>query len=414
MLRTQATHQDEKSGGPRIGLALAGGGPLGGIYEIGALLALNEAIDGLDFAAVDVYVGVSSGSLVAATLANGISVEEMGRLLVSRKGRPQRFDPSLFLQPNILEYMRRAALVPGLLVEGLWEFARSPLKKGLLESLSSLSRAIPTAVFDNQPIERFLADLFSNRGMTNDFRRLRRKLLIVGVDLDTGEAVRFGSAGHEDVPISKAVQASTALPGLYPPVQIGDRFFVDGGLKRTLHASAALDEGVDLLFCVNPLVPYDASLAPQGAGRRRSSLAQGGLPVVLSQTFRALIHSRMTVGMAKYETSYVDSDVVLFEPDAGDSRMFFANVFSYANREMVCQHAYRTTRRDLWLRRGKLAPILERHGVTINERLLRDRGRHFTSALSLRPDPRRLGHYKNRVTNRLDTVLDRLEIIVRP
>lgn len=414
MLQTQATHQDEKTGGPRIGLALAGGGPLGGIYEIGALLALNEAIDGLDFAAADVYVGVSSGSFVAATLANGISVEEMGRLLVSRKGRPQRFDPSLFLQPDIVEYLRRAARVPSLLVEGLWEFARRPLKKGLLESLSGLSRAIPTAVFDNRPIERFLADLFSNRGMTNDFRRLHRKLLIVGVDLDTGEAVRFGSAGHDDVAISKAVQASTALPGLYPPVQIGDRFFVDGGLKRTLHASAALDEGVDLLFCVNPLVPYDASLAPQGADRRRDSLADGGLPVVLSQTFRALIHSRMTVGMAKYETSYVDSDVVLFEPDAGDSRMFFTNVFSYANREMVCQHAYRTTRRDLWLRRGKLAPILERHGVTINERLLRDRGRHFTSALSLRPDPRRLGHYKNRVTNRLDTVLDRLEIIVRP
>lgn len=412
MLQTQVTHQGEKSGGPRIGLALAGGGPLGGIYEIGALLALNEAIDGLDFADADVYVGVSSGSFVAATLANGISVEEMGRLLVSRRGRPQRFDPGLFLQPNIIEYARRVALVPQLLVEGLWAYARNPLKQGLLESLSGLSRAIPTAVFDNRPIERFLADLFSNRGMTNDFRRLRHKLLIVGVDLDTGEAVRFGSTGHDEVAISKAVQASTALPGLYPPVQIGERHFVDGGLKRTLHASAALDEGVDLLFCVNPLVPYDASVAPREDGKRRDSLAEGGLPVVLSQTFRALIHSRMTVGMAKYETSYVDSDVVLFEPDAGDSKMFFTNVFSYANREMVCQHAYRTTRRDLWLRRRRLAPILERHGVTINENLLRDGGRHFTSALARRPDPRRLGNYKNATTNRLDALLDRLEIIV--
>ena len=85
----------DKKGGPKIGLALAGGGPLGGIYEIGALLALNEAIDGLDFADVDVYVGVSAGSFVASTLANGITVEEMGRLLVSRRGRPQRFDPAL-------------------------------------------------------------------------------------------------------------------------------------------------------------------------------------------------------------------------------------------------------------------------------------------------------------------------------
>lgn len=413
MLQTQLTHLDEKSGGPRIGLALAGGGPLGGIYEIGALLALNEAIDGLDFADVDVYVGVSAGSFVASTLANGISVEEMGRLLVSRRGRPQRFDPALFLQPHFLEYLRRARLVPRLLVEGLWEFARHPLRQGILESLSGLAKAIPTAVFDNRPIERFLDDLFSNRGMTNDFRELQHRLLLVAVDLDTGEAVRFGSPGHDDVPISKAVQASTALPGLYPPVKIGDRYFVDGGLKRTLHASAALDEGVDLLFCVNPIVPYDASLATPGADKRHDSLAEGGLPVVLSQTFRALIHSRMKVGMAKYETSYVDRDVILFEPDAGDSKMFFTNVFSYSNREMVCQHAYRTTRRDLWLRRRHLGPILERHGVTINEAILRDGDRHFTTALSRRPDPMRLGNYKNEVTNRLDTLLDRIEAVVR-
>jgi NTE family protein len=414
MLQTQTTHQQDKAGGPKIGLALAGGGPLGGIYEIGALLAMNEAIDGLDFADVDVYVGVSAGSFVASTLANGITVEEMGRLLVSRRGRPQRFDPALFLKPNFPEYLNRAARFPRLLAKGLWDFVRDPLRMGLLESLSNISKAIPTAVFDNDPIENFLADLFSNRGMTNDFRELSHQLLIVAVDLDTGEAVRFGSAGHDHVPISKAVQASTALPGLYPPVRIEGRYFVDGGLKRTLHASAALDEGVDLLFCVNPIVPYDASLAPPDDDKRHDSLVEGGLPVVLSQTFRALIHSRMKVGMAKYETSYVDRDVVLFEPDSGDSKMFFTNVFSYSNREMVCQHAYRTTRRDLWARRRQLAPILKRHGVTINEAVLRDSDRHFTSALSRRPDPMRLGNYKNEVTNRLDSLLDRLEIIARP
>jgi predicted acylesterase/phospholipase RssA len=414
MLQTQKTHQADKKGGPKIGLALAGGGPLGGIYEIGALLALNEAIDGLDFADVDVYVGVSAGSFVASTLANGISVEEMGRLLVSRRGKPQRFDPALFLQPNFREYIRRGVQFPRLLAEGLWQFARDPRANGLLESLSGVSRAIPTAVFDNQPIESFLGDLFSNRGMTNDFRQLPHKLLVVGVDLDTGEAVRFGSPGHDDVPISKAVQASTALPGLYPPVKIGERYFVDGGLKRTLHASSALDEGVNLLFCVNPIVPYDASAAPPGDDKRHDSLVEGGLTVVLSQTFRALIHSRMKVGMAKYETSYVDRDVVLFEPDTGDSKMFFTNVFSYSNREMVCQHAYRTTRRDLWARRRKLGPILKRHGVVINEAILQDPDRHFTSALSRRPDPMRLGHYKNQVTNRLDGLLDRIEVLVRP
>ena len=44
---------------PRIGLALAGGGPLGAIYEIGALCALDEVLDGLDFTQLNGYVGVS-------------------------------------------------------------------------------------------------------------------------------------------------------------------------------------------------------------------------------------------------------------------------------------------------------------------------------------------------------------------
>lgn len=54
---------------PKLGIALAGGGPLGGIYEIGALAALADALDGVDFNALDVYVGVSSGAFIAAGLA---------------------------------------------------------------------------------------------------------------------------------------------------------------------------------------------------------------------------------------------------------------------------------------------------------------------------------------------------------
>ena len=68
---------------PRIGLALGGGGPLGGIYEIGALRALDEALDGLDFNNIDVYVGVNAGSFVAANLANNFdppSVDAIVRL----------------------------------------------------------------------------------------------------------------------------------------------------------------------------------------------------------------------------------------------------------------------------------------------------------------------------------------------
>ncbi|MFW5823470.1 MAG: patatin-like phospholipase family protein, partial [Marinobacter sp.] len=67
---------------PRIGLALGGGGPLGGIYEIGALRALDEALDGLDFNNLDVYVGVNAGAFVAANLANQLTTAQLCRIFV--------------------------------------------------------------------------------------------------------------------------------------------------------------------------------------------------------------------------------------------------------------------------------------------------------------------------------------------
>ena len=69
---------------------------------------------------------------------------------------------------------------------------------------------------------------------------------------------------------------------------------------KTLHASVALAEGAKLLICVNPLTPLDADAVARKSHRRRVSLTARGLPAVMSQTFRALIHSRMRVGMERY------------------------------------------------------------------------------------------------------------------
>ncbi len=82
-------------------------------------------------------------------------------------------------------------------------------------------------------------------------------------------------------------------------------------------------------------------------------LNEGGLPLVLSQTFRAIIHSRMRVGMEKYRQQYPNANVVLFEPDREDAQMFFANIFSYRQRKRLCAQAYNKTRRNLQLARGR-------------------------------------------------------------
>ena len=90
---------------PRVGLALAGGGPLGAIFEIGALCALEEAVRELDLNALDGYVGVSAGGVVAAALANGMTPRQLCTAFIENDGpRNDIIKPSLFVRPALLEY----------------------------------------------------------------------------------------------------------------------------------------------------------------------------------------------------------------------------------------------------------------------------------------------------------------------
>ena len=370
----------------RIGLALAGGGPLGGIYEVGALLALAESLQGVDLNNLDVYVGVSSGGFVAAALANGISPAQMYRLFIA-EGHDAALAPGLFLRPAFSEFWRRALSVPRLAASAAIEFLHAPLRQGALGSFATLGRAVPTGLFDQRAIHAFLARLFATCGRSNEFRHLRHKLFLVATNLDSGASVTFGTPGFDHVPIDKAIAASAALPGLFPPVEIDGEHYVDGALNKTLHASVALDQGIELLLCVNPLVPFDANAA---ARRRRLTVEKinhGGLPLVLAQTFRAIIHSRMKAGMEKYRQQYPDADILLFEPEREDADMFFANIFSYTHRASLCESAYRNTRRRLFEQRHTLAPLLARHGIGLDVAKLEETNRPITLALT---DPRPL------------------------
>ncbi len=399
----------------KTGLALAGGGPLGGIYEIGALAALDEALVGVDLAALDVYVGVSSGAFFAAGLANGMTPGDMVRMFIDSETADDPFEPDLLLRPALGEFLRRLAAAPALLRNATARYFDSlfsaPFSRGLVESFQQIARALPTGVFDNSGVGDYLRALFSAPGRSDDFRELERKLFIVATDLDASEAVAFGGPGWDDVPISRAVQASSALPGLFPPVEIKGRHYVDGALMKTVHASVALKAGVKLLFCINPLVPFDARIASRRRRNEPASLIEGGLPAVLSQTFRAIVHSRMRVGMDRYRTEYPDADVVLFEPSRGDADMFFTNVFSYSGRKRLSEHAYRHTRAQLRQRADELAPILARHGVTLDRAAIEDENKTLAH---LRPARRRTRPRSlARTANQLERALRDLEELLK-
>ena len=393
-----------------MGLALASGGPLGGIYEVGALIALSDSLAGIDLNELDVYVGVSSGGFVAAALANGISPAQMYRLFID-DGADASLSPALFLRPALGEFARRGLSLPRLFAgAALGQFRKADRRK-LTESIAAfsaeLSRAIPTGLFDQRALDRFLTRLFSTPGRSNDFRKLEHQLFVIATNLDTGASTTFGGPGFDHVPITSAIEASAALPGLFPPVEIDGAHYVDGALNKTLHASVALDAGVRLLLCVNPLVPFDAS--PMQGSDPRDKLAHGGLPMVLAQTFRAIIHSRMEVGMDRYRAQYPDADIVLFEPDREDADMFFASIFSYARRKDLCEAAYRKTRLSLFARRAALEPLLARHGISLKVEVLSDRERPIGAALT---DTRPLQARKSGVRQAardLSHTLDRLE-----
>jgi predicted acylesterase/phospholipase RssA len=395
---------------PKMGVALAGGGPLGGIYEVGAMLALADSIEGLDFNTLDVYVGVSSGGFVAAALANGISPAQMYRLFID-DGRDAALKPEIFLRPALREFVRRAAGLPALAFHAALQYLRDPLHRGLIESFATLARAVPTGLFDNASIEGFLTRLFAAPGRSNDFRKLRARLYLVATNLDTGHPVTFGAPGFDRVPISRAIQASSALPGLFPPVVIDGQHYVDGALNKTLHASLALDEGADILFCVNPLVPFDAQSASRRGRITVQKLDRGGLPLVLSQTFRAIIHSRMKVGMEKYATLYPHADILLFEPAREDVEMFIARIFSYSQRRKLCALAFASTRDYLAENAASIGPVLARHGLALREERLANASRKVQDALT---DPRPLHAGTRRTTVRsvkrdLDFALSHLE-----
>jgi hypothetical protein len=187
-------------------------------------------------------------------------------------------------------------------------------------------------------------------------------------------------------------------------VEIAGRHFVDGALRKTLHASEALDDGVKLVICVNPIVPFDAKLAAERGRGPQTNLVEGGLPVVLSQTFRAVIHSRLAAGISKYRTQYRGADVLLFQPEPDDGEIFFTNVFSYATRQRVCEHAYARTRRDLVNRTAELEPAFARHGIRIRHDLLADPRRRLDVNLGRRE--RRAGRLGAAAADLSDTLHD--------
>jgi predicted acylesterase/phospholipase RssA len=328
---------------------------------MGCLRALEDLLD-RSMLDLDFYVGVSGGAFVAALLAQGVSPAEMYAEALGGTRKPLGIGTTPLFRLSPREFLKRTAKAPAVLREAV-ATAFSGNGHNLSDLAFSLFEVLPPGLLDNSGIEEFLAALFKSRRLKNRFDGLRRRLYIVAVDLDSGDHVAFGERGQKDVTISKAVQASTALPGLYRPVRIAGRDFVDGGVKKTAHINLAIHHGADLVICINPLVPIlnDTGTSPIG------HLSDKGLAYVLDQVLRIMVYGRVQYGLERYRTEHPEVDVLLLEPNRENLRMFAYNIMRLGAREVVAREGYLSVVAEFRRHKSRYEALLARHGIALRD-----------------------------------------------
>src|SRR5271167_4917757 len=200
----------------KTALVLGGGGFTGGVYEIGALRALDLLAVNSTVNNFDVYVGTSAGSFIAALCANGVTPEEMMQV-VTRQGKLPFKDISLgdLLRPNFMDYLRTGVTMPIRAIEIARSMLSQPGGVSLMDVVMGLADGLPSGIYNGSGIESYLHNVLTEPGRTDDFDELDCELYLTATDLDTCERVVFGVrgvGGVEAVPISTAVRASGALP----------------------------------------------------------------------------------------------------------------------------------------------------------------------------------------------------------
>jgi predicted acylesterase/phospholipase RssA len=365
----------------RSALVLGGGGFTGGVYEIGALRALDLLSVNRTVNQFDVYVGTSAGAFVAAAVANGVTPEEMMRVIVQQV--PTSFPDvrvSALLHPNYREFLSKGAMLPFHVARLIRTLARDLGQISAVDLVVGLAESLPSGLYASGGIERYVKTILSDPDRTDDFRLLANELYLAATDLDTCERIVFGAEGWDDVPISTAVSASGALPMIYKPVKIKDRELVDGGILSTTNLDIAVEAGAKFIIVVNPLVPYVNDFEKRVttiAGTRVRRVSDMGFPHIGYQTFKLLAYQRLHEVARRWEERYPGVDIILIEPEPNDELMFQTSIMNYTSRIDIARHGFQSVTLKLAHDYPRFKRICARHGIEISATRVRKVVKHF-------------------------------------
>jgi NTE family protein len=370
-----------RRGRSKTALVLGGGGFTGGVYEIGALRALDLLAVNRTVNEFDVYVGTSAGSFIASMVANGVTPEEMMRVVNQQVPTPFRdIDLGTLLRPNYFDFAKGAALLPLRLLGVARTLATNLRSVSMMDIVVGLAEGLPPGVYDGSGIESYLGDVLGDLDRTADFRLLRRELYLPATDLDTCERVVLGEDGWDDVPIPTAVAASTALPMVYKPVDVKGRHLVDGGLRSTTHLDVAVEHGAKLVVVINPLVPYVndfQKMIPTMFGSRVRRVTDMGFPQIGYQAFKLLTYQRLHESVKQWSEKYQGVDIILIEPEPNDELMFETNIMNFTKRVEIARHGFESVTIKLAKDYDRFAEVCAKHGIELSATRVRNVLRHF-------------------------------------
>ncbi|MGF1639162.1 MAG: patatin-like phospholipase family protein [Cyclobacteriaceae bacterium] len=213
---------------PKIGLVLSGGGAKG-MAHIGVIKVLEEA--GI---IPDYITGTSMGSIVGALYAIGYSPAEIDSIA-------RTMDWAVLLSNKIDLYQVAIEEKPNY-GRFLTEFPIN--EKGL---------ALPKGLIEGQKLTEALNRLTRVAHQETDFNKFPIPFACVGADLEKGEHFVMN---HGFLP--EAIRASMAIPSIFTPVIVDDRFLVDGGLIRNFPVQECIDMGADIIIGVNVASGFDS------------------------------------------------------------------------------------------------------------------------------------------------------------